>query len=82
MFKVQNQSPYMPHNNQLVHPFARQLSTKWIINDLHFVFQSQLFRRAIWLVSSRNMTGITEQSQPFYTRQVIWCLARPSCVYR
>ena len=56
MFKVQNQSPYMPHNNQLVHPFARQLSTKRIINDLHLVFQSQLFRRAIWLVSSRNMT--------------------------
>ena len=82
MFKVQNQSPYIPHNNQLVHPFARQLSTKWIINDLHFVFQSQLFRRAIWLVSSRNMTRITEQSQPFYTRQAIWCLARPSCVYR
>ena len=61
MFKVQNQSPYMPHNNQLVHPFARQLSTKWIINDLHFVFQSQLFRRAIWLVSSHNMTRIGMQ---------------------
>lgn len=30
MLKVQNQSPYIPHNNQLVHPFARQLSTKWI----------------------------------------------------
>mgnify|MGYP001639823856 CR=1 FL=1 len=26
MLKVQNQSPYIPHNNQLVHPFTRQLS--------------------------------------------------------
>lgn len=54
MLKVQNQSPYMPHNNQLVHPFARQLSTKWITttytlfsNLSYFVVQYGWSHRAI-----------------------------------
>ena len=53
--------PYMPYNNQLVHPFTCLLSTKLIINDLHLAFQPHPFCRAISAILPPNMAHFTAQ---------------------